>query len=68
MITPYIVKPADTPAALQLPTDDWKPPNDLERVLLLRQTGRNPASAQRSFDAARALPIHVPGDAGFIVE
>lgn len=67
VVTPYIVRPAETPAALQLPTDDWKPPNDLERVLLLRQSGRQ-AAANQPADAARALPIHVPGDAGFIVE
>ena len=67
VVTPYIVKPADSPAALQLPTDDWKPPNDLERVLLLRQTGRDQAAGQPA-NTARALPIHVPGDAGFIVE
>ena len=68
VITPYIVKPADSPAALQLPTDNWRPPNDLERVLLLRQSGRNSDPSGQSLDTARALPIHVPGDAGFIVE
>ena len=68
VVTPYIVKAADSPAALQLPTDDWQPPNDLERVLLLRQVGRSQRASGQPQDTARAIPIHVPGDAGFIVE
>ena len=59
VVTPYVVKPVSDPNALHLPTDGWQPPNDLERLLLLRQSARSstsPASA------------HISGDAGFIVE
>ena len=59
VVTPYIVKPVSEATALHLPTDGWQAPNDLERLLLLRQSGRastSPASA------------HIFGDAGFIVE
>jgi len=58
VITPYIVRPVSDPAALRLPTDGWRPPSDLERILLLRQTGRKSGS-----------PVpHIPGDAGFLVQ
>ncbi len=66
VVTPYIVRPADTPAALHLPTDSWTPPNDLDRILLLRQTGR--AVDGLAASVAASPPMHVPGDAGFLVE
>ncbi|MDQ2801490.1 MAG: type II and III secretion system protein family protein [Pseudomonadota bacterium] len=56
LVTPYVVRPVSTAAALQAPGDTWRPPNDLERLLLLRQEGR-PAAG----------PMRVPGDAGFVV-
>lgn len=59
VVTPYIVKPVSDPNALHLPTDGWAPPNDLERLILLRQSARNSTSL---------VPVHIPGDAGFIVE
>jgi pilus assembly protein CpaC len=59
VITPYLVTGAPDPAQLKLPTDDWKPPSDLERILLLRQSAR--ASGPPA-----AVP-HIPGDAGFLV-
>ncbi len=60
VVTPYIVKPAASPAVLHLPTDGYQPPNDIERLLRLRQTGARVAGAG-------SVP-HVPGDAGFLVE
>ena len=60
VVTPYIVRPVSTPAALTLPTDSYRVPNDLERILLLRQTARGTGSD--------ALVPRVPGDAGFVVE
>ena len=42
LVTPYIVQPADGPSALSLPTDGWTPPSDLQRLLLLRQSGNVP--------------------------
>ena len=58
VVTPYIVKPVSNPAAVHLPTDNWRPPSDLERILLLRQSARG----------GPAQPVHIPGDAGFLVE
>ena len=66
VVTPYIVRPVDTGEALRLPTDDWQPPNDLDRILLLRQTHKAQTGAVAA--AGAAPPMHVPGDAGFIVE
>jgi pilus assembly protein CpaC len=40
IITPYLVRPADSPRQVTSPTDGFVPPNDVERILLLRQTGR----------------------------
>jgi pilus assembly protein CpaC len=58
LVTPYIVRPVSDPAALHGPDDRWTPPNDLERILLLRQSGR-----------PLATPVaHISGDAGFIVQ
>ncbi len=61
LVTPYLVQPASSPAALTTPDTGWRPPNDLERILLLRQKARGDANA------GAVRPI-VPGDAGFIVQ
>ena len=45
-------------ASLRTPTEGYEPPNDLERILLLRQTGAVPAS----------IKTRIPGQAGFIVQ
>ncbi len=58
IVTPYIMRPVNDPTALKLPTDGFRVPNDIERILLLRQTGIGTAEA-----GAR-----VPGQAGFVVE
>ena len=60
VITPYLVRGVSDPAQLKLPTDGWKPPSDLERILLLRQSARGGAQA--------AATPHIPGDAGFMVQ
>jgi pilus assembly protein CpaC len=58
LVTPYIVRPVSNLAALHDPAEAWQPPNDLERLLLLRQSGR-----------PTAMPVaHISGDAGFIVQ
>ena len=55
IVTPYIVGSPGDPDLLHDAGAGYVPPNDLERVLLLRQTG--------------AVPIaSIPGDAGFIVQ
>jgi pilus assembly protein CpaC len=48
------------PAEVKLPTDNWQPPNDLERILLLRQSARGGDQA--------AATQRIPGDAGFVVQ
>jgi pilus assembly protein CpaC len=60
VITPYLVRGVSDPAQMKLPTDGWKPPNDLERILLLRQSARGGGQA--------AATPHIPGDAGFVVQ
>ena len=55
IVTPYIVGSATDPDAVQDAGVGYTPPNDIERVLLLRQHGDRP-------------PIPVPGNAGFIIE
>ncbi len=60
VVTPYLVNGVSDPAQLKLPTDAWKPPSDLERLLLLRQSAR---------DDGPAAPVpHIPGDAGFMMQ
>lgn len=60
LVTPFIVRPVNDPALLHLPTDGVTVPTDLERVLLARQVGRSPLGL--------AVPVRIPGDAGFIVQ
>jgi pilus assembly protein CpaC len=64
VVTPYVVRPAANPGMLQLPTDGYRPPSDLERILLLRQSARQPNATQA---ASQPVP-HIPGNAGFIVQ
>jgi len=81
IVTPYIVRPVSQAAQLQVPTDLWRPPTELERILYFRQRGR-PGSASPGSGApgsgapgpgtpgapALGQPPRLPGDAGFIVE
>jgi pilus assembly protein CpaC len=62
VVTPYIVKPVSDPNALHVPTDGWRTPNDLERILYLRQMGTGQGG-----QTIGARP-HIPADAGFMVE
>ncbi|MDE2576134.1 MAG: type II and III secretion system protein family protein [Rhodospirillales bacterium] len=60
VVTPYLVRGVSDPRRIRLPTDHWRPPSDLERILLLRQSARGgPAGA--------GTAAHIPGDAGFLV-
>jgi len=60
VVTPYIVRPVSDPNALHLPTDGWRPPTDIERILYLRQGA--PGSPGMK-------PVQrIPADAGFMVE
>jgi pilus assembly protein CpaC len=61
IVTPYIVRPVNDPSALKLPTDGWRPPTDIERILYLRQSGSGPT--------LNDPPLRrIPADAGFMVE
>ncbi len=51
VVTPYLAGPVSDPRAISAPTDSWRPPNDAERLLLLRQSGSTA----------------VPSPAGFVV-
>lgn len=58
IVTPYIVAPVSDPGALHGPGENFALPNDLERILLLRQVGITPSVAA----------TRIPGQAGFIVQ
>ena len=58
IVTPYIVRPVSDPMALRHPDDAFTPPNDLERILLLRQAGQ----------PALVRPTRISGAAGWIVQ
>jgi pilus assembly protein CpaC len=58
VVTPYIVRPVNNPADLHLPTEGYKPPSDIQRLLLMRQVSENKPP----------VPVRIPGDAGFIVQ
>lgn len=55
-VTPYIVNPVNNPNSIAAPDDGWSPPNDLQRILLLRNNGTDVAKTS------------IPGDAGFMVQ
>ncbi len=58
LVTPYVVRPVDDQTQLHTSGEHYVAPNDLERILLLRQRGAaTPVSAAR-----------IPGQAGFIVQ
>jgi pilus assembly protein CpaC len=61
VVTPYIVTPVNDPNALKLPTDGWRPPNDIERILYMRQSAPGFAGTSKSMR-------RIPADAGFMVE
>jgi pilus assembly protein CpaC len=61
IVTPYIVKPVDDPSVLKTPDQDFSPPNDLERLFLLRQTSLTARNASRADGV-------FPDDAGFVVK
>lgn len=58
LVTPYVVRPVSDPATLATPADGFTPATDLERILLLRQVGTAPG----------AVPVRIPGNAGFVVQ
>jgi pilus assembly protein CpaC len=61
VVTPYIVTPVNDPNAVRLPTDGWRAPTDIERILYLRQSAPGYAGTMKPMQ-------HIPADAGFMVE
>jgi pilus assembly protein CpaC len=57
VVTPYIVRPVSNIATIASPDDGWRIPNDLERILLLRQ----------SAVGSPAPRVRIPGEAGFML-
>jgi pilus assembly protein CpaC len=55
-VTPYLVNPVSDTGVLASPDDGWSPPNDLQRILLLHDSGTTAANTT------------IPGDAGFMVQ
>jgi pilus assembly protein CpaC len=55
IVTPYVVQPASSPAALHTPIDGFRPATDLDRILLGHQLAPGPAGTP-------------PLDAGFILK
>ena len=62
VITPYLVRGVADPAQMKLPTDGWKPPSDLERILLLRQSARGRGAGRG--DAAHPRRCRLRGAIG----
>jgi pilus assembly protein CpaC len=58
LVTPYIVHPVNDRLALHTPDETYTPPGELDRLLLLHQTG----------DGHSTTPVRIPGDAGFVVQ
>jgi pilus assembly protein CpaC len=58
LVTPFIVHPVDDRLALHTPDENYTPPGELDRLLLLHQTG----------DGRPGAPMRIPGDAGFVVQ
>jgi pilus assembly protein CpaC len=72
VVTPYIVRPVGSPDQLHLPTDDFVPAGDFDRVFLMRQrargTGPNMVVApSEAALASAARPDGLPANAGFIL-
>ena len=55
-VTPYLVNPVSNPGVIAQPDDGWTPPNDLQRILMLRDNGTD------------ASDVTIPGDSGFMVQ
>jgi pilus assembly protein CpaC len=71
LVTPYIVNPVSDPSQLRVAGDNYTPPNDRERLLLMRQNGQ---VAQPLPGVARTPTALVPapgrpaGRPGFILQ
>lgn len=53
IITPYLVKPVNSPSQIALPTDGYRAPDDADRILL--------GTLSRGGGGPRPVPVAVPG-------
>jgi len=82
VVTPYIVRPANSPDAIRTPTDRFIPPTDADRTIRQRQSADPlrtsvpappepllpPTNApNRAVPPSGALPNRPPGASGFVV-
>ena len=58
VVTPYVVRPVSNPGMLHLPTDNYKTPSDIDRLLFMKQIAVTEPP----------VPVRLPGAAGFIVQ
>jgi pilus assembly protein CpaC len=58
LVTPFVVRPVNDRLALHTPDENYTPPGELDRLLLLHQTGNGPTTT----------PVRIPGEAGFVVQ
>jgi pilus assembly protein CpaC len=58
LVTPFVVRPVNDRLALHTPDESYVPPGELDRLLLLHQTGTGQTR----------LPVRIPGEAGFVVQ
>ena len=74
VVTPYIVRPVNSPSQVRVPTDGFVSAGDIDSVLLMRQRARGTGpgavvvpSATAFGPATRLGPNDVPAGAGFIL-
>lgn len=65
VITPYLVKPVDSPNQIALPTDGYETPTDVERVLLGKMSGGR-SGEQRPVPTMRAPAPAAPAAGGAV--
>jgi len=58
VVTPFVVRPVNDPSAIHLPTDGYTMPREADRLLLMKQVGLGQP----------AVPVRIPGSAGFVVQ
>jgi pilus assembly protein CpaC len=63
IVTPYLVQGQSDPTAIKVPTDGYVPPNDIERMLWLRQQALPAGAGPLPTSVAR-----IPGSAGFVLQ
>jgi hypothetical protein len=58
MVTPFVVRPVNDASKLHTPNENYSVPGDIDRLLYMHQVGHDQP----------AIPVRIPGNAGFIVQ